>query len=479
VTRKLPASVRLAARRLQRAQLEKPRLFTRAPPWALRGGVPGAPGFWDDECRRLALVTANRVGKTTTAIRRLARLAITRPGTGWRIAGPVSNTGKTVHGEILHEAIKDHLADGSWFKFGVGFNSGNIAKLKNGSFVQLMNYRQDPQAHASIALHGVLLDEVPLPAFFREAEKRVFDHRGFVWITMTAVDRPVAWLKKIVTSGVEQGLWSYHQVGLSHENCPWYSEDQIEEEIRRARLSPWSYAQTIEGAWEGVSADRWFVGYEPDRNLVPLTHEHVDGWPWPGQDIVPVLAVDHGDGAGHAVWLLFGYQFRRHRGRVEVVIRVLAEWTNERRMDASKEALAVRAMVREAGLELDAIRWAVGDTNANAKSTTARTLNELFELEFAKLCGRSPGNPPFAIRSATKGPDSVQGGVTRVNQLMDSEVDGVPALTIHEGCEHLAETLAHWAGADDDLKHAGDAFRYGVSEVCREIEWVPIGIIAA
>jgi hypothetical protein len=481
VTRRLPAAVRLAARRLQRVGTERPRLLFRPPPWALRPPAydPGGPGFWQDECRRVAAVTANRVGKTTTAIRRLAKLAIENPRTRWRIAGPVSKTSNTVHGPILHEAIRDHMADGSTFKLGIGFNRGNVAQLDNGSFIQLMNYRQDPQAHASISLHGVLLDEPPPPAFFREAEKRVFDTRGFVWITMTAVDRPVGWLKKIVVAGLEQGLWSFHQVGLSADNCPWYTEDQVEEEKRRARLSPWSYSQTIDGEWEGVSADRWFVAYEPDRNLLPLTYEHVDGWPWPGQDITPILTADHGEGAGHSVWLLLGYQVRRNRGRVEVCIRVLAEWVNDRRMDAAKEARAIRDMVRKAGLELEAIAWAVGDTNANAKSTTATTLNELFEQEFAALLGRSPSNPPFEIRSAAKGPDSVQGGVTRANQLMDATVEGVPALSVHEGCPRLVETLSHWDGADDDLKHAGDAFRYGVAEICREVDWAPVRIIAA
>lgn len=463
------ASTRSATRRLSRATALRPRLFYRPPPWAVSFACDASP--------RVAVVAANRVGKSTTAIRRMARLAADTPGMRFRIVAPTSKVSNTSHAPILFEALRDLLADGCNYRLGRGFNDGNVCKLKNGSWIQLLNYKQDPQAHASVSLHGVILDEPPPYAFFREAEKRVFDTGGFVWVTMTAVDRPIAWLKKVVQNGVELGLWSFYQVALSHENCPWYTPEQIEAEKARARLAPWSYAQTIEGAWDGVTVGRWFSGFESQRNAT--VHEPANGWPWPGEDIHLSLSVDHGEAAGHTHWILFGYQYKRVRGRLYVAIRALCEWTNERRMGEEEEARSVRAALDEVGVTLDMIGWAVGDTNSAGKSSTARSMNEVFEQEFARLEGRHVNMPRLLFRPARKGADSVTGGVARCNQLFASVVDGVTCLSVHVSCEHLMETLSHWAGKDDALKHAGDAFRYGISEILRECGWEDSGLSAA
>lgn len=484
MARKLTAAERLSMNRLQRARLERPRLLFAPPAWAVRPNADypeQCPGFYVDGARRIAVVTANRCGKTTTAIRRMAQMAIDRPKTRWRIVGPTSKVTNTSHGAILFEAVKDQMDPKSTFREGTGFNRDNVCLLKNGSWIQIMNYKQDPQAHASNSLHGVLLDEPPPPPFFREAEKRVFDTGGFVWVTMTAVDRPVAWLKKAVLSGVDQGLWSYYQVGLSHENCPWYTESQIEEEKRRARLSPWSYAQTIDGAWEGVSADRMFTGYQPDRNLITLDVGHAKGWPWPAASTIKlVLIADHGEGKGHAHWLLMGYKRQLLRGRVVLCIRVLGEWSNPHRASVKSDVQGIRAMVREAGFDLVDIDYGVGDTNSAGKSETARSMNEDYEQAFALELGRHAGAKPFEMRPAHKGADSVKGHVAQVNQLLDETVDGVQALTVHESCVKLIEALSHWDGSTKTapLKHAGDALRYGVDEIIRAEEYQPVRLVA-
>lgn len=422
---------------------------------------PGLAAFWGDRSLRIAVVAANRTGKTRHAIERLAREMRTRPGTRYRIVAPTARQGIRIHAAYLAAALGDFLADGSSYSKRTGFNAGNVAYARNGSSCEITSYEQEPDAHAGSSLHGVLLDEPPPPGHYEEALARVFDVDGWVWVTLTAVGRPVKWLREIVEDGVRDGDWTLHRVPLSTTTCPWYSADQVARRLREARRAPWSYAQRIEGAWEGVSDDRRFTGLA-EGSILPLTVGPRQGWPVPGRAVHLALSADHGDGSGHAVWVLYGYQVSGARragdGPRRVHVRAIAEWTNDRRHSVETEAAAVDGMVRAAGFTLGDIEWAVGDTNALSKSTTARTLNEAFEAAFARLGGR------FAVRPARKGPDSVEGGIAIVNGLLD---DG--GLVVSEACPSVEAALRHWAGKDDDLKHAADSLRYGVVAIADEV----------
>lgn len=455
-------------KRTRRLQQEKPRLFDMPAAWSLLPPAqdPHGRGFWLTRARRVCVVAANRVGKTTTAIRRLAKEMVQRPGTRWRIVAPTTAmlAKNRAHGHILYQSVKDQLDPGSNFKVGRGWNN-NVCILRNGSTCELTSYEQDPLAHAGVSLDGVLLDEPPLRAHFEEAEARVFDTGGVVWVTLTAVGRPVKWFRTIVEDGVElaretggEDGWVFFQVGLSKANCPWFSTKMIESRKRLCALSPSTYEQRINGAWEGVSDERWFSCYT-DRNVVPTLDQ---GWA-SENPLTYVLSVDHGELAQHTVWILYAFQvITAADGRRRLCVRVIAEWGNPSRMTPEREAASVKRMIESAGLRLSSISWAVGDTNsAGRASETATSLNELFEAEFRRLGGA------FKIHQAAKGPDSKDLLTIQVNHLLDQEVNEVPCLTIHVGCTRVNETLSHWAGRDDDLKHAGDSLRYGIGEIIR------------
>lgn len=480
VGRLLTAALALTTRKLNRVQRRRPRLFFDPSPalWA----------FVRDTARRICVLAANRVGKTITAIYKLALAMVSRPGIRCRIVGPTSKRVNRVHGRYLWDFVRDVVAPGCTWNEATGFNGGNLCRLRNGSTCEILSYEQDPQAHASDSMDIVLLDEPPPPAHFTEAEARVFDRSGAVWVTLTAVGRPVKWLKEVVEQGIaereagEGEGWSFYQIALTAENCPWYTPAQIRRRIREVARTPWEYAQRIEGAWDGISEERRFASFT-DQNVVPLTVRPTEGWPLPGERIHAALAVDHGEGPGHSHWLLFGWQVaKRSQYGVDLVVRVLAEWTNPRRMSAAKEAKAVKAMVEAAGVKLHDLDFAVGDTNTAAKSAGARTLNELFELEFAKLMKRPADNPRLRFRPAKKGPDSINAGLAICNQLFDEEIgadDPVRSLQISEGCKRLVESCSHWQGKDDELKHAADCLRYGVTAIVDETGWEPARLMAA
>lgn len=455
---------------------------------------PGLHKFWVDECTRQAVVAANRTGKTYHAIGKVAKKAIEADRTGepgrFRIVAPTNKMMYDTHGRYLEHFLRGWMAKGSRWSAARGFNNGNVAITRGGSTISLNSYEQRVDSMASSSLHGVLLDEPPPPGHFEEALARVFDTDGWVWVTLTAVNRPVKWLRAIVEQGVADDDWTFHQIALSAKNCPWYTEEQVQRRIREAARQPWSYKQRIEGAWEGVAIDRSFVGYS-DRNLVvrvdpatgiPTTLGLRQGWPR-GGTVYLVLSVDHGEGAGHSHWTLLAYMSVQTSSGVEVVIRALNEWTNPERMSVEREARGVRDMVRSTGLELEQISWAVGDTNSAGRSEGARSMNELFEQALAELMGRKPDQPKILFRPANKGPDSIEAGVARVNQLLDHvpAVPGydLPSLQITPECGRGIEALSYWSGKDDDLKHAADSIRFGVVAIAREAGWADDRLLAA
>lgn len=473
--RQLTASLRLATRRLNRAQRRRPRLFFVP--------SPGLAEFMADDSPRQCVLAANRVGKTFQAIKKLADRMIARPGLRCRIVGPTSKRVNRVHTAYLFRFIQDHLAPGCTWKDGVGFNGFNLCRLRNGSTCEFMSYDADPQSGEGDEMDIVLLDEPPPPAFFTSAEARVFSRNGSVWVTLTAVDRPVKYLKDIVMAGVrdrELGRgpgWSFYQVALSAANCPWYTEEQVAERIREAARTPWQYHQRILGEWDGVSDSRRFVAFQ-ETNLLTLAVPITKGWPWGGA-IQMVLAVDHGEGKGNTAWVLFAYITRTTKRGVELCVRALAEWTNPDRMSAKREARAVRDMLEAAGVRLDQIAWAVGDTNVASKSDAAKTLNEVFERQFALLMGADPDQPRLRIRPARKGPDSIERGIGVCNQLLDEAIGAARGCQVSEACVHVVESLRHWDGKDTDLKHAADAFRYGVTAIVDEAGYEPVRLMAA
>lgn len=471
------AGTRSIAARLARLKRERPgSLFVPSP--ALRA-------FREDTAKRQCVLAANRVGKTYHAVEKLARRLIEVPGTRARICGPTHKQVVRTHAMYLEYFLRGHLAEGSTFKKGVGFNKDNLAILRNGSECELLNYRQEPEAHASSSRHIVLLDEPPPRWAFTEAESRVFDTDGDVWVTLTAVGRPVKWLREIVEAGVRdrshgQEGWTFHQVAMSQENCPWYTKDQILRRIAEVARTPWEYRQRIEGTWDGVSEGRKFAAYT-DSNLVSLNHGPAQLWPRPGSPIRLIFTVDHGDGPGHSVWVLLGYQVvKRDQYGTTVYIRALGQYSNEIRQGVRTEVSKVGKVLADLGLHWTDLSWAVGDINVATKSSAAKSLNESFEREIWRQVNLEPGynldEPPVPFRPASKGPGSVDEHVAICNQLFATEVTtpggfSSPALQISEQCAGLHETLSHWGGADDDLKHAGDAFRYGVKAITQEVGW--------
>jgi hypothetical protein len=463
------ARLRLAGRRLQRAIGIQPLLFFEP--------SPALSAFVHDRGKRIVVRAANRVGKTRHATYKAGKWAVEHPGSRIRVVGPTSKMVNSVHARYLNDFLKNHLREGSYYTEGRGFNAGNTIVLRNGSIIQLMSYEQSPDAHAGDELDIVLLDEPPTQPIFQESLARVLSRDGAVWITLTAVGRPVKWLRQIVEAA--DSPWKQYVVQFSAASAPWYSAAQVASFLRDMAAAPWQYAQRVMGAWEGVTDDRRLSAFS-NGNVVPLTITPAQGWPLKGRDIHAALVVDHGEDAGHSAWLLFAWMVvKRDRYRPTIAVRVLAEWTNPKRMSAEREAVAVREMVERAGLRLQDLDFAVGDINSAGKTSGARSLNEAYESIFAKLMGAPVDQPVLRFRAAQKGGGSIDTGLIVCNQLFGAEIaEDTFALSVHESCERLVEACSHWTGKNDDMKHLIDALRYGTTAIVSETGAEPTRLAA-
>lgn len=462
----ISAGIRFAARRLRRAVERRPVVIFDP--------SPGLRAFDRSEARRICLIAANRVGKSYHAARKMAKAMILRPGLRCRAVGPTNKVVNQVHAGYLYKFLKDYLKPGCSWNARTGFSHGNVIELKNGSICQLLSYEQSVDSHAGDDLDIVWLDEPPPIGIYMEADSRVFRRNGALWLTFTAVGRPVAWLKKIVldTTVDEDLRWEVHSVALSPENVPWMPRRQVLARIRRMKATPWQYAQRILGAWDGVSDGRRLSAFS-DRRVVPLGRSSKQDWPMGGELVNLLLAADYGVGPGHSAWLLIGWQVvSRDRHGAKLYIRVIGEWTNPKRMSVASEARAVAKMVLAAGMRLGSVMFAVGDVNTAGKSVGSRSMNEAFESEFARIMKLE--TPKLRFRHAKKGGGSIDYGVVLCNQLFDSG-----ELFVAEACNLLTEACNHWEGKDDDLKHKIDAMRYGVHAICMEEGAEPVLLEAA
>jgi hypothetical protein len=231
---------------------------------------------------------------------------------------------------------------------------------------------------------------------------------------------------------------------LSVETCPWKTPQQIAEQLEILRASPWDYAQRADGAWEGVTAGRRFIGFT-DENVTRKG-------PQPGMQVKSALGIDHGEVAGHqhalcAIWK--GNQ-----------LWILDEYTNLTATTPEEDAAGIAAMLKRNGIPLKSVDYAVGDTNTAGKSSYGGwRINEALEAAFADRVGRR--SPPWRIVYPDKSAGSVDWGQRCINYAC-SRGD----LRIHPRCTALITTLRNWKGkstGDSDdarLAHAADALRY-------------------
>jgi hypothetical protein len=426
---------------------------------------PNFEPLWTETASRVLLRGPNRIGKTRHLCALAAQRAIDFPGSRVRFVAPTRNFVQTVAGRYLAEFLAGpdgesggHLHPRSYFVHEKGWNGG-MAKtiiLANGSVIQLLSYQDPPSAHEGDELDMAVLDEPPPFAHLMATQTRLMDRPGAqLFIGATMVNRPDPALREMVEGPDEtpkEGR-THHSTGWVQyvgklSACPWKTPAQIEAQLEILRASPWDYAQRAEGAWEGVTAGRWFNCFS-DANC---SHTAPEG------STKVALSFDHGEQRGRQCHLLAFYRGPK--------LWIWAEYRNvEGSTTPEKDVFATIKMLQEHRISWRKpgdIDYAVGDTNTAGKGYsdgTPRKINDVMEATFAEQSHRRTS--PFAITVPNKTPGAKLWAFRMINYACDRG-----DLVVHPRCVGLLDTLRNWKGKstgdsdDAKLAHAADALAY-------------------
>ena len=314
-----------------------------------------------------------------------------------------------------------------------GFKRGHLI-LKNGSTCEVYTAGQGTLAHSGDTLDFVWCDEPPKEQHYSELIARLLARDGCLWLTYTPIGRPVEYLKE----RVRLGKISDHVVRLTVEDCPFYTQRQIDE-ISDAYL-PGEYEQRVNGAWDGVTTGRVFGAFDARRHTFAAA---------PDFDYTLVLGGDHGEKSGKEVWFLVGVI---EAGDAHDLY-VLGEYVSPGNTTPEADALGVAALLTRHGWDLWEVKYARADVNSAGKLGAGLSINALIERAFAALVGSK--RAPFRVMIPDKGKGSIVAGCRKINHGFAED-----RIRVHESCASLLKTLRHWTGLNDDLKDAADGFRY-------------------
>lgn len=398
---------------------------------------PALVAFMHATAKRILVRAANRVGKTKHAAAKLAKLMLAAGGKRYRAVAVNYTQSIAVVGQYLCDFIpKDQLVPGCRFSLENGWTHQLIV-LKNGTTCEIRSQDQAPIAHAGSDLDGCWCDEVPPSAILQENLFRVKAKDGWFWLTATPIGRPVEYLKKVIED--EDSTWTEHVAPLSHANCPWYTQAQVDAWIAEARLFPDSFEQRINGAWEGTTQERTYSGFD---STCLITAD----MPMP-KGVKIGVGIDHGEHAGSQVAILTAWNADG--------LWALDEEVSTKATTPTDDAKAIRRMLMRNSLDVASVDVWVGDINSAGKSMAGYKVNEILAFELCKDAGYH--KQAINIATPVKGPGSVDFGEKLVNSgFLRHKVWVAPR------CVQLIKGLKHSKGAksDEDLKHALDGFRY-------------------
>lgn len=345
-------------------------------------------------------------------------------------------------GALHHDCTYDDVR-------GYLFRGKRAIGLANGSIIQAFGSEQPLTALASDTVDWQWIDEPPKRAHWGEFRRAAAAKMAPVWVTLTPIGRPVAWLRNIVDGDAARGTpalepdWDQQVGTLDRTHCPHRSAESIQQQIDEC--DPQDRNQRIKAGWVGVSLARWIPGF---ANLLGVDVFDDDEVLPPEADVC-ALGADYGERPGATVWMLILVD------EVSSRVWVLGEWVSQGRLTEVEEAQAVHDELLKAwSVTWHNISMMRGDSNSSGRRGVATSINDLMTRAIA----RSAKLPrcPFNIETPYKGPGSVRARARMVNTAI---LEG--RLKVHEGCTNLRETLSHWCGqSNSELKHAFDAFGY-------------------
>ena len=328
-----------------------------------------------------------------------------------------------------------------------GFTVGGTRMLlhKNGSNLVIATSKGGTMSIAGGTKHVAWFDEPPEASGYGEGTARVVDRKGDIWMTMTPIGRPVAFIKEEVATG----KFSETYIPPTPENT---GKTQAElDEICAGYLAA-ERPQRFYGEWEGVTPERLLSAYtdahifdDEDEDVLPTRPLSIGiGFDWAERSMGTAAVLVAFDRNTHEMWSLDEYE-------------------SQGKTTADQDASAILAMLDRHNIRLEDVDEARGDTNSAGKSRLT-TINRLMSECLARAAGVpehaiSSGHMPLTIRGARKGPGSVFAGARTLNRALAGW-----RWRIHRRCVRSIAGCRHWkgqkTGRGSEVKDMLDATRY-------------------
>lgn len=257
----------------------------------------------------------------------------------------------------------------------------------------------------------------------------------------------LGWLKDMVEA--RDSKWSQHVGELTVEDCPWRTQESIDNQI--ALCPPSEREQRIYAGWDAPSLSRMYTGFD-----ATITSDVL-----PQCDVSAILGLDHGEAPGHEA-IVLGVAWRPQKGEAPHV-HILDEYVSPGRTTVGTDAKGIVKMLERWGLATKDIVIAVGDVGSAGKSRLV-TLNREFEIALKALTGWSP-----SIRTARKKKGSPEYEAHMVDTAM---IEGRYHITTR--CKGLTKSYSRWQGTrigkDGEHSHLLDAARYVASPILTDTD---------
>ena len=388
------------------------------------GGMsPGQRKFHHSKKQLRLLIAGNQVGKTRAVAAECwlhalgshpFRETTPPPTTGWILCANLKAGWRNFSAKLREIQPPGVLHPHTIYDSARGYTyrGSKMLRLKCDSVLIGKSGSQEMMALAGATIDYLAIDELPKRGHFGEARSRVAVNNAPIFMGFTPIGRPAEWLRDWVDGNPDTGEpamepeWDIHRIKLNAENCPHRTAESIETQIRA--YGPWERAQRVDGAWSGITVDRWISFSEENIFTEIPTGIQKLGLGW-----------DHGEQPGSSVCYLVAWDGIR--------LYVLDEYVSQERNTPFEEAKHILKMLKSWNIEPWQIDEARGDSNSAGRLGLGFSVNQLLERGFAKALNSA--RPPFAIHVPYKGPGSIR---ARARMLSSACVEGT--FMVNEGC---------------------------------------------
>lgn len=424
-----------------------------------------------DESPLVAVRAGNGTGKTRSAMWRVARCALSRPGTSYRVIGPSFSQMRDTSARYLWDFLAPYCVRGSEWRPGTGWTRHGVVSLRNGSSIELKAYSD--KASTQEGRHGleiIVLDEVPSREHYVANKGRA--KQLIVLFTVQTQATP-KWLRKEIEGGERSPVvthaepwvrvqhstgWVQYVVALVRENVPHYDDLTFEREAGRHRGSDYE-ATRIWATWDTVLEERRFGGWS-------------NRWVKSRTDIAAMLADDKGRMSFRLA--RYGLDYGNGSKQYQCLIAVrgerfflLHEYVGKTTSTFGDHARALKLALEAWGLpglaglaKLDAIR---GDVNSAGPGQGGDRLNDVFNRHLALVYGLG-SDEELPVRA--RAPASKREGAKEVREIAINQAMLEGRWYVCDTCETAILAASQYeGGANDPHKDAVDAWGYAVQDV--------------